>query len=386
MTAMKQAYLKRRGGMLVLTTMCAALAVLLLASPKPVGDGVRAGLRLCGDVIIPSLFPFMVLAGFVATSRVCAVLERVLLPLTYVLRLPARAGAPLLMGLIGGYPVGARTLSIMVKQSNLDKDTAGRMLCFCVNAGPPFLLCAVGAGMFRSLQVGGLLLAAQVISTVVMGIVLGLFEPPPDACTVQRQGYRPYSTCFVQSVNDACTGMFSICAFVVLFSAITSLITATGAASALTAAITSQFPALGKDLVNGILFGVLEVTTGCRTLGRCGYSGMLATAALISFSGLSVIFQVMAAVHGSGISVRGFVFSRFVHALLTLGVFAGLLRVFPQAAQVALSLSQPVQAYSGTVGSSASLVAMCAVFLLTYGNRNATGTNRMRILGKKTQT
>lgn len=382
---MKQALLKRRGGMLVLTAMCAVLAVLLLASPKPVGDGVRAGLRLCGDVIIPSLFPFMVLAGFVATSRVCVVLERILLPLTYLLRLPARAGAPLLMGLIGGYPVGARTLSIMVGQKSLDKDTASRMLCFCVNAGPPFLLCAVGAGMFRSLQVGGLLLVAQLLSTLVIGIVLGLFEPSPESCAVPQQGYRPYSTCFVQAVNDACTGMFSICAFVVLFSAITSLITATGAAGALTAAISSQFPALGKDLINGILFGALEVTTGCRLLGRCGYSGMLAAAALLSFSGLSVVFQVMAAVHGSGISVRGFVLSRVVHALLTLGVFAGLLHVFPQAEQVALSLSQPVEAYSGTVGSSASLLAMCAVFLLTYGSRNATGTNRIRILAKRTR-
>ncbi|MBC8545579.1 hypothetical protein H8711_01325 [Clostridiaceae bacterium NSJ-31] len=356
-----------RLGALLLTGGCALLAVALLRGAQVAGEGVREGLRLCADVVIPSLFPFMVLAGFLATSRASVVLNQVLLPLTKLLRLPTQAASPLLMGLIGGYPVGARTLSVMVSQRRISQRDASRLLCFCVNAGPPFLLCAVGVGMFGSLQLGALLLAAQVGSSLLIGLAMGLFaRRQGEDSGGAREGFRPYSVCFVQSVTDGCSGMINICAFVVLFSAITALLSASGAVETAGQLLTQWFPALDAGFLESAFFGVLEVTTGCRALAAHGHAGLLAAAALLSFSGLSVIFQVLAAVHGSGIDTRPFLISRPVHAAVTLGLFCLLLRLFPQALTVWSGLSHPAQVTAGPLGGSASLLLMCAVFLIGF--------------------
>lgn len=364
----------RHCGVFILTCFCILTAILFLSSSQIVGSGVREGLRLCSDVVIPSLFPFMVLSGFMATSRISSMLNKIFSPITkYVFRLPVAAASPLLMGWVGGYPVGARTLTLMVNQRHLSEKTASRMLCFCVNAGPPFLMCAVGASMFGSMKLGILLLAAQFTSSLIIGIALGLLskkEGEPPSSPPYR--FRPYSICFVQSVNDASAGMISICSFVILFSAITSLLTSTGAITSLVNAFTEIFPALNSKWFEACIFGVLEVTTGCKALSEFSFSGLHAAAALLSFSGLSVICQVLAAVHGSGINVKPFLISRIFHGMLTLFVFDVLLRIFPQTITVFERLGQPIAMTSGTAASSFSLLAMCAVFLLTTGGGNNT--------------
>ncbi len=370
----------KRWSVFILTFLCILLAFLLLSSSQAVGNGVREGLKLCADVVIPSLFPFMVLSGFMATSKVSLLLNKIFMPVTkYLFRLPAAAASPLLMGWIGGYPVGARTLALMVGQQRISEKTASRMLCFCVNAGPSFLICAVGAGMFGSTQVGLLLLGAQVMSSIAIGVILGLFSQKESPLqNGSPYGYRPNSVCFVQSVNDASAGMMTICAFVVLFSAITSLILSTGVVTSLASSLKSVFPSLNSGLFEACLFSVLEVVAGCKKLAAYGFGGLLAAAALLSFSGLSVIFQVLAAVHGSGINTKPFLISRVLHGGLTLTFFCMLLRIFPQAITVFENLSQPVAATEGSSGGSICLLAMCAVFLLTTGGRKQVNEPRIK--------
>jgi hypothetical protein len=56
--------------------------------------------------------------------------------------------------MIGGFPTGARTLSAMVGAGKMRRQDAERMLAFCVNPGPAFVLVAVGQKMFGSPQIG----------------------------------------------------------------------------------------------------------------------------------------------------------------------------------------------------------------------------------------
>lgn len=353
----------------VLAGVCVFFAAELLLNQKLVSGGVRDGVRLCFEVIIPSLFPFMVLSGFVALSRASLAVNAALTPVTALLRLPKAAAAPLLAGFTGSYPVGARTLASMVREHRITPEDASRMLCFCVNAGPPFLLCAVGAGMLGSRNLGLMLLAAQVGSALIIGLFMGFFarKTPRDNTAPPSTSFRPYTVCLVGAVNDACAGMLSICAFVVLFSAVSAVFTAGGGASVLAGVIARILPFADIRLINGVITGVLEVTTGCKALAECGYMGVMCIAGLISFSGISVIFQVLAAIHGSGIKAGGFVLSRFAHSALTYGIFALLMRIFPQTVTAALSLNTPVKASSTGGGASVFLLLMCAVFLLNVG-------------------
>ena len=120
--------------------------------PQSSAQGARDGLTLCAGVVIPSLFPFVVLACFLTNSGLGELISRPLSPITrYILKLPSSCGCAVIMSMLGGYPVGAKMISGLLEQKKIDKAQASRMLCFCVNAGPAFLIGTVGLSMLLSL-------------------------------------------------------------------------------------------------------------------------------------------------------------------------------------------------------------------------------------------
>ncbi|MEG1953359.1 MAG: hypothetical protein RR115_03885 [Hydrogenoanaerobacterium sp.] len=368
-----------KAGTFFIAAMCVFLAVTLLAFSQAVSIGVRNGLSLCGEIIIPSLFPFMILFGFLSQSRASLIFAKLLSPVTKLLNLPANAAAPLLGGIIGGYPVGARNLAVMVREHRLSSDNASRMLCFCVNAGPPFLLCAVGSEMLFSRPLGTLLLTSQILSSMVIGLVIGVFTSKAKQNLTEplQNTFRPYSFCLVQAVKDAASGIFTICAFVVTFQALSALVAKSGIAELFAVKLAELYPNIGAELINGIILGILEVTAGCKALSKCGFAGIICIAGLISFSGISVIFQILASVHGSDIKIGAFIASRFIHCGLTVTFFMILLKIFPQSCAAALSLTTPIKTQASSVSGSVSLMLMCAVFLFGNGKNELSQNKKM---------
>ena len=63
-------------------------------------------------------------------------------------RLPGQAAGALVLGLVGGYPIGARTAAELYRQGELTRSEALRLLAFCNNSNPVFLVSVLGAGVF----------------------------------------------------------------------------------------------------------------------------------------------------------------------------------------------------------------------------------------------
>ena len=87
----------------------AAMAGLLAAS-ETAAQAVREGLALCGGSVIPALFPFLVVSRLFVATGSAAALGQLLAPLTRrMLGVSGPGGTAVLLGLLGGYPVGAQT-------------------------------------------------------------------------------------------------------------------------------------------------------------------------------------------------------------------------------------------------------------------------------------
>ena len=95
----------------ILACLClGGLLVWFLADAGAVRAVMQEGLSLCVRSVIPSLFPFMVVTsvllslgfGELAAPWLAGLME----PL---FRVPGAGSAALLLGLIGGYPIGAQT-------------------------------------------------------------------------------------------------------------------------------------------------------------------------------------------------------------------------------------------------------------------------------------
>ena len=324
----------------------AALLWLLFRYPREITDGVRRGLTLCGTAVIPPLFPFLVLCTFFVRSGLCAAAgEKLSRPMRGLLRLPGAAAGAVLMGLCGGYPVGARMTAQLLEEGSITRSQAQRMCLFCVSAGPAFVTGTVGASMLGSRAAGWLLFGALTAANLTVGVLLRFTDAAPlrESRTIPR---RTLARSLCEAVADAGKSMLSVCAWVLLFSGICAV-------------LEKLPPSAATPLVC-----VLEVTNGCKTGAQNGLS-LPVLAAILGFGGLSVHCQILPDVTACGTKLSRFWAFRAVCGALAAVYCAGLMRLFPQAQTVALFRSDlPVRAVSASVPTSAALLVTAAVFIL----------------------
>ena len=198
--------------------LCAALLLWFLADAANVRRAASDALKLCAASVIPALFPFLVVTGLLISLGFGALVSPTLAPLMSLYRLPGSAGSAVLLGLLGGYPVGARTAADLYRLGALTKKEAERLLTFCNNANPAFLISVLGVGVFHSTRVGAWLLLIHVLSALLTGLC---FRGHDDARTSPPplRGTPPeFFPAFVEAVGDAASAMLRVCAFVVFFS------------------------------------------------------------------------------------------------------------------------------------------------------------------------
>ena len=150
---------------------CSPVAALVLF-PKESIAAASNGLSLCLNVIIPSLFPFFVLSTLIVQLGIARHFGRVLEPVMRTLfNVSGACSAAFVMGFIGGYPVGAKTVIALYENGSCSKAEAERLLSFCNNSGPAFILGVVGAGVFSSSAVGLLLYLTHTLASVCVGLI-----------------------------------------------------------------------------------------------------------------------------------------------------------------------------------------------------------------------
>lgn len=129
------------------------LLITLFVFPVECITASRAGLLLWFNVIVPTLFPFMLISYIIMNS-----------PLNNLMRRPQVGiiGASiyaLIIGSISGYPMGALTLSELTVKQHLTPKQANRLMAFCNNPSPMFMIGYVGSELLNNQRIGYLLLA-----------------------------------------------------------------------------------------------------------------------------------------------------------------------------------------------------------------------------------
>ena len=139
------------------------------------------GLTLWATCVVPSLFPFFVISNLLSQTKVVSfvgkLLDKLMRPLFNV---PGIGGFAFVMGLISGYPVGAKVVSDFREQGLVTKDEGERMLAFTNNSGPLFIISSVGISLFGDTTTGLLLLCTHILACVTVGILLGKFSKKSD--------------------------------------------------------------------------------------------------------------------------------------------------------------------------------------------------------------
>ena len=308
--------------------MSAVLLMLLglILFPSESVTAAKNGVELCLNVIVPSLFPFFVLSTLCVELGLIQGLGRLMEKIMYPLfRVGGACAGAFLLGIVGGYPVGAKTAIALYGKGQCSKAEAERLLSFCNNSGPAFILGVVGAGIFSSSAAGLWLYGAHVAASISVGILFR-FYGNPNIRSAARQaslsGSQGFAEAFTGSVKNAFQSTLNICAFVIFFTVVIRLLFLTGVITYLAGFLSWLLRDLGlsQDAVESILTGFIEMTSGVwslRDMAASLGSRLCMAAFILGWAGLSVHCQVLSFIGSSGLSTRTYFFGKLLHGIIS---------------------------------------------------------------------
>ena len=331
-----------------------SFAFFFLLFPKEIASSVVEGIELCLKVVVPSLFPFMVLSSSFSQSELCEKLGRLFKrPIKFFFSLGSSCFSPVLISLFGGYPTAAFCAGRLFEKGLISKSDFQKTLLFCINPSPSFAIGAVGAMLLGSKKDGVIIFFSVLFSSLLLGIFSKFVKTESEEDKMEKSrfspSFPPFSKLLVDSIAQSGQSILFICFSVLFFS------------SAL--AVTDRiFPSKKAALFFGALF---EVTNGVKRC--CGILPPEIIAGIVAFSGLCTHFQVMNEVSLSGLRTSVFMTFRLLHGALSTVVCSVLFKIFPRETDV---FSQ--QAHSVSLSCASSLpfsLCLCAMcVLLMLGN------------------
>ena len=277
-----------------------ALAILLLRQAETAAQAVRDGVQLCLTSVIPALFPFFAVSSLLVALGAAEAAGRALArPFGRLFRCGGAGCAALLLGLVGGYPVGARTAAELVRRGELSPAEGARLLTFCNNAGPAFAIGVAGVSVFGSARTGAWLYLLHCAAALLTGLLFCRRPLPVTAMPKRPVPPRAGLTGqFLRAVEGAVSAMARVCGFVVFFLVLLRV--------------------LGRvtGLSHPVLSGAVELTQGILALPHTR-RGFVWAAGLLGWGGLSVHGQSAAVLSGTDLPMGPYLAAKAAHAAVS---------------------------------------------------------------------
>ena len=302
----------------------------------------KNGLTLWATCVVPSLFPFFVITNLLSHTKVVSIvgklLDKFMRPLFNV---PGIGGFAFVMGLISGYPVGAKIVADFREKGLVTQDEGERLLAFTNNSGPLFILSSVGIALFGDTKTGLLLLGTHILACITVGIILARFSKrnrfensydtiknkferknDRQSCNIENITLKNLGEVLTTSINSSISTILMIGGFVVIFSVIISILNQTNILDNLSTLLYPILNFLNIDLefAKPLLSGILELTNGVNLVANIPTNlisqNIILSAFLLGFGGFSVLLQVYSIVSKTDLSMKKYLVGKFLQGII----------------------------------------------------------------------
>lgn len=302
---------------------------LLLLYPSLCLQAAQNGLLLWFHKVLPSLLPFIILINILIPLDSLQPYMSCCTPFARkIWSLPGESFITFLIGLLAGYPMGAKMVRSLYDQQRLSKSEAERTLCFCNNCGPLFIIGTIGTAMLSDTTLGYFLCFTHFLSACILSILVTRTpcEPSCSKRCFSNSTTLHFTTLLNTGVINAMDTITCIGGFIILFSVLLTLLTQTPLSIKWIQLCCHSSNA--QILISGILAGILELSNGAHvlsTLPRSAYTlGLIS--AFLSFGGICVYFQSQLVLEGSNLNTKPFFIAKCLQGLLN---FALTLLLYP---------------------------------------------------------
>lgn len=311
----------------------AAFLLLITADPKAAATAVKDGFVLCTELILPSLLPFFFAAGIINFLGIPELMAKVFgKTLKRLFGLSPYAATPLIIGFLGGYPIGAATLAELCRDGYITPEEAEKLLPICNNTGPAFIIGAVGAGIFGSVRLGVLLYGVHILAALSLAFLFRTknSSPPPEVLPIHVEEHNPASA-LVNSVRSAVEKSLNICAFVLFFCVLAAVLEELGLVSS-AALLLNRMTSLEIGFCRSLISGIMELGGGIASMSTLQPTALNYALAsfILGFGSLSVHCQTLSVVSDAKIKCARHFTGRILHGLISAlftFMLSGILRI-----------------------------------------------------------
>ncbi len=332
-------------------------------------SGIKKGFTFCTDLLIPSLFLFMVFSEILLDVSIHGKIPKILSTISKKLfRLPGSCSLAILTGLLGGYPTGAANTKILLEKNAITKKQGEYLCYFLIGAGPAFTINVVGTCFFGNRKIGVFIFLAQFLASIILGIVLAkllldkknIFNE--NGIISKNISKKNLLNIFITSVNRTSKNLFYMCSFVVFFSAVLGVIQKIIENGFIISLLNTL--KIDKSLLNSIIALLFEVTSGCN-LSIEHHLPIYFLIFAVSWAGISVHMQIFYILKGVEFSKLKFIFFRFIHSIIATAIFYLLLLTLNESSQTSTVINSYNICASSfkSVPASVSLITMCMCFI-----------------------
>jgi len=299
-------------------------------------SAAKSGLHLWANSVVPSLFPFFIATELLYNTHIINVLgkllNRFMKPLFNV---RGEGSFALIMGLISGYPVGAKITSQFRTNGTCSKEECERLLSFTNNSGPLFIIGTVGISMFGSSTIGLLLFITHVLACLSVGIIFRFWKFEKNKLKNKKIYNNYYASPKVtinlsnlgeilgNSISSATSTILMIGGFIVLFSVVISILNQSKILSILATLFIpfSSFLHIHHDLIFPLITGFFEITNGINAISNVHIKALsvniILTSFLLGFGGISIMLQVLSIISKTDLSIKPYIIGKILHGIIS---------------------------------------------------------------------
>ena len=287
----------RRGIVCVAVLSCVFLIVFFSDSAS---DAAYNAMNECAFAVIPSLFPYMVLSSLIVTTGTATTVANIIgKPVAKLLGVPPCSVSAILMGMLCGFPIGAKASMDMYRAGLLTDKETEHLIAISNNTGPAFVIEVAGRKYFGSSYIGVIFYAIQLVAAFIVAFIYGRIDKKKMNCKKSHAGIssndsvKPASGSFASAVADAARSSVVVSGFIVFFSVISEYVYMLGDAIGLSGVKISALNAL------------IEFSGAVKDASvYAGTAGLCIAAFAINFGGLSVLAQSAALTDGASVSMK----------------------------------------------------------------------------------
>ena len=272
------------------------LLFFLLFHPKEALTGVKNGLGLWLNIMIPTLLPFLILTGaLLKTGNIRKLLKPSAFFWKTFFGLSPAGAYVLILGLLCGYPMGAKLAHDLYIDQQISRREGEYLLTFSCNASPAFIISYLSGILLKNkisaVQMILTFLAADLFCMLFFRFVVYRGHTVDSVCVnkIKKETYQQDSIGVILDVSimDGFEAITRLGGYILLFSLIL-------------ASISFYWPFHAQSCM--LFTAPLELTTGLKQIASAPLpwkSRYLASMLLTSFGGFCVMAQTKSVLENS---------------------------------------------------------------------------------------